>query len=405
MRPLRILWVKVGGLWPPTTGGRLRSLHMIAELSQRHRVDLLTTQRLADEAASLRARLPACERIDALPYTLPKQGTAPFALAVARSWASPYPADLWRWRIPAVRARIRERIKEGVDLCVADFLVAMPNLPNRTSTPVVLFEHNVEYMIWKRLHEVEKRPWRRALLALEWRKMRRYEAKACARAGLTVAVSEADRGLLAANASGADIRAIGTGVDTAYFHPNDGVEAPATLVFTGSMDWYPNEDAIMYFIGAILPELRREVPGLSLAVVGRDPTDRLRAACGAAGVHVTGTVADIRPYVAEAAVYIVPLRIGGGTRLKIFEALAMGKAVVSTRVGAEGLPIVSGQHFLRADSPADFAQAVVTLLKDPDRRHALGMAGRRLVEERYSWAQVTRQFENHCEEVVARHAR
>jgi len=109
--------------------------------------------------------------------------------------------------------------------------------------------------------------------------------------------------------------------------------------------------------------------------------------------------------VAEAAVYVVPLRIGGGTRLKIFEALAMGKAVVSTRVGAEGLPIVSGQHFLRADSPADFAQAVVTLLKDPDRRHALGMAGRRLVEERYSWAQVTRQFENHCEEVVARHAR
>ena len=405
MRPLRILWVKVGGLWPPTTGGRLRSLHMIAELSQRHRVDLLTTQRLADEAASLRARLPACERIDALPYTLPKQGTARFALAVARSWASPYPADLWRWRIPAVRARIRERIKEGVDLCVADFLVAMPNLPTRTSTPVVLFEHNVEYMIWKRLHEVEKRPWRRTLLALEWRKMRHYEAKACAQAGLTVAVSEADRALLAANAPGADIRAIGTGVDTAYFHPNGAVEAPATLVFTGSMDWYPNEDAIMYFIDAILPELRREVPGLSLAVVGRDPTDRLRAACAAAGVHVTGTVADIRPYVAEAAVYVVPLRIGGGTRLKIFEALAMGKAVVSTRVGAEGLPIVSGQHFLQADGPADFAQAVVTLLKDPDRRHALGMAGRRLVEERYSWAQVTRQFESHCEEVVARHAR
>jgi glycosyltransferase involved in cell wall biosynthesis len=405
MRPLRILWVKVGGLWPPNTGGRLRSLHMIAELSQRHQVRLLTTQRLADEPASLRARLPACERIDAIPYTLPKQGTARFALAVARSWASPYPADLWRWRIPAVRARIREWIKEGVDLCVADFLVAMPNLPTRTSTPVVLFEHNVEYMIWKRLHEVEKRPWRRALLALEWRKMRHYEAQACARAGLTVAVSDADRALLAANAPGADIRAIGTGVDTAYFHPNGAVEAPATLVFTGSMDWYPNEDAVLYFIATMLPELRREVPGLSLAVVGRDPSDRLRAACAAVGVHVTGTVADVRPYVAEAAVYIVPLRIGGGTRLKIFEALAMGKAVVSTQVGAEGLPIVSGQHFLQADSPADFAQAVVTLLKDPDRRHALGMAGRRLVEERYSWAEVTRQFENHCEEVVARHAR
>jgi glycosyltransferase involved in cell wall biosynthesis len=292
-----------------------------------------------------------------------------------------------------------------VDLCVADFLAAMPNLPIRTSTSIVLFEHNVEYMIWKRLHEVESRPWRRALLGLEWRKMRRYEAKACARAGLAVAVSEADRALLAVNAPGADIRALGTGVDTAYFHPNGAVEAPATMVFTGSMDWYPNEDAILYLIAAILPELRRKVPGLSLTVVGRDPSDRLRAACAAAGVHVTGTVPDVRPYVAEAAVYVVPLRIGGGTRLKIFEALAMGKAVVSTRIGAEGLPIVSSRHFLQADSPADFAQAVVTLFEDPGRRHALGMAGRRLVEERYSWTQVTRQFEAHCEEVVARHAR
>ena len=405
MRPLRILWVKVGGLWPPNTGGRLRTLHMIAELSQRHRVSVITTRHPADESSGLRTRLPACEGIDAVPYTLPKQGTSRFALAVARSWASPYPADLWRWRIPAVRARIRERLAEGVDLCVADFLVAMPNLPSRTTTPVVLFEHNVEYMIWKRLHEVEKRPARRALLGLEWRKMQQYEARACARASLTVAVSEADRALLAANAPGADIRAIGTGVDTTYFHPNGAVEAPASLVFTGSMDWYPNEDAIMYFIAEILPELRREVPGLSLAVVGRDPADRLRAACGAAGVQVTGTVADVRPHVAEAAVYVVPLRIGGGTRLKIFEALAMGKAVVSTRVGAEGLPIVPGEHFLQADSPADFTQAVVTLLKDPDRRRALGRAGRRLVEERYSWTQVTRQFEGHCEEVVARHAR
>jgi len=404
MRPLRILWVKVGGLWPPNTGGRLRTLHMIAELSRRHRVSLLTTRFPADDPASLKAWLPTCERIEAIPYALPKQGSARFALAVAQSWASAYPADLWRWRIAAVRARIREWIEAGVDLCVADFLVAMPNLPIRPSVPVVLFEHNVEYMIWKRLHVVETQPWRRALLALEWRKMRQYEAKACARADLTVAVSEADRALLADNALGADIRAIGTGVDTAYFHPNGAVETPATLVFTGSMDWYPNEDAILYFIAEILPQLRREVPRLSLAVVGRDPSDRLRAACAGVRVHVTGTVADVRPYVAEAAVYIVPLRIGGGTRLKIFEALAMGKAVVSTGVGAEGLPIVPGQHFLQAETPADFAQAVIGLLKDTGRRRSLGAAGRRLVEDGYSWTQVTRQFEGHCEEVVARHA-
>jgi glycosyltransferase involved in cell wall biosynthesis len=405
MRALRILWVKVGGLWPPTTGGRLRSLHMLDELSRRHRVGLVTTHQPGDSPAGLISRLPACERIDSIPYALPKQGTVSFARDVAGSWASRYPADLWRWRIPAVRTRIRERIAEGVDLCVADFLVAMPNLPAAGGVPVVLFEHNVEHMIWKRLYQVEKRPWRRALLAVEWRKMRRYEAEACARAGVTVAVSEADRALLTACAPRADIRAIPTGVDTAYFHPNGAAEVPATLVFTGSMDWYPNEDAILYFLDAILPEIRREVPGVSLAVVGRDPTDRLRAAGTAAGIRVTGTVADVRPYVAEAAVYVVPLRVGGGTRLKIFEALAMGKAVVSTRVGAEGLPIVSDRHFLQADTPGTFAQAVIRLLKDADHRRALGMAGRRLVEERYSWSQVTGEFEVHCQELVSRHAR
>jgi glycosyltransferase involved in cell wall biosynthesis len=405
MRPLRILWVKVGGLWPPTTGGRLRSLHMLDQLSRCHRVGLVTTHPPGGDPAGLVSRLPACGRIDSIPYALPKQRSLRFAGHVAGSWASRYPVDLWRWRIPAVRARIRERIAEGVDLCVADFLVAMPNLPAVDGAPTVLFEHNVEHMIWKRLYQVEKRRWRRALLAVEWRKMRRYEADACARAGLTVAVSEADRALLTACAPGADIRAIPTGVDTSYFHPNGAAETPATLVFTGSMDWYPNEDAILYFLEAILPQVRREVPGVALAVVGRDPTDRLRAAGAAAGIRVTGPVSDVRPYVAEAAVYVVPLRVGGGTRLKIFEALAMGKAVVSTRVGAEGLPIVPDRHFVQADSPAAFAQAVISLLKDPDRRRALGLAGRRLVEERYSWRQVTREFESHCQELVSRHAR
>ncbi|HKW94463.1 MAG TPA: glycosyltransferase family 4 protein [Methylomirabilota bacterium] len=405
MKPLRILWVKVGGLWPPTTGGRLRSLHMVDELSRRHRVGLVTTHPPGDDPTGLVSRLPGCERIDSIPYALPKQDTVRFARDVAGSWASRYPADLWRWRVPAVRARIRQRLAEGVDLFVADFLVAMPNLPAVSGVPVVLFEHNVEHMIWKRLYQVEKRPWRRALLAVEWRKMRRYEAEACARAGLTVAVSEADRAMLSACAPGADIRAVPTGVDTAYFHPNGATETPATLVFTGSMDWYPNEDAVLYFLDAIFPEVRREVPGVSLAVVGRDPSDRVRAAGAAAGIRVTGTVQDVRPYVAEAAVYVVPLRVGGGTRLKIFEALAMGKAVVSTRIGAEGLPIVADRHFLQADTPAAFAQAVIGLLKDADRRRALGLAGRRLVEDRYSWGQVTREFEGHCQELISRHAR
>jgi sugar transferase (PEP-CTERM/EpsH1 system associated) len=402
---MRILWVKPGGLWPLNTGGRLRSFHLIAELSRRHDVTLLTTHGALDDPRGLASHLPSCKRVDSVPYTLPKRGSARFALTVARSWLSPYPADLWRWRSRELRSRIQRTLAEGPDLCVADFLVAMPNLPRAGVAPVLLFEHNVEHMIWKRLEEVEANPARRMLLSLEHRKMRRYEAWACAHAQLTVAVSEADRSMLAAHAPTAKIRAIPTGVDTSYFTPNGQSEAPSTLVFTGSMDWYPNEDAVLHFIDSILPAIRHRIPSVSLAVVGRNPTERVKAAGAAAGVRVTGTVSDVRPYMAEATVYVVPLRIGGGTRLKIFEALAMGKAVVATTVGAEGLPVVSGEHFVQADTPAAFAEAVVKLLQEPTQRKALGAAGRRLVEERFSWAQVAREFERHCKELVSTHAR
>jgi len=402
---MRILWVKVGGLWPLDTGGRLRSFHTLAELTRRHRVTLVTTHGPRDEPAGLKARLAGCERIVSLPYAVPKQGTARFARALLRSWLSPLPVDLWKWRIPALREEVSRLMTAAqFDLCVADFLLATPSVPLNGPVPTVLFAHNVEHMIWKRLSHAEPRLWRRALLEVEWRKMRRYETEACTRARLTVAVSEADRALLAAHAPRARVCAIPTGVDTAYFTPNGSQETPGALVFTGSLDWFPNEDCIVHFGEVVFPRIREAVPDVSLTVVGRNPGPRVQRLAAIPGVRVTGTVQDVRPYVAAATLCVVPLRVGGGTRLKIFEALAMGKAVVSTTVGAEGLPLVPGRHFVQADEPAEFANAVVALLRDPARRKALGSAGRRLVEERYSWSQVVREFEARCEEVVA-HAR
>jgi glycosyltransferase involved in cell wall biosynthesis len=165
------------------------------------------------------------------------------------------------------------------------------------------------------------------------------------------------------------------------------------LVFTGSMDWLPNEDAMLFFCRETLPLIRRDEPDVTLSIVGRAPTPAVAALARQPGVIVTGRVEDVRPYVRDAAVYVVPLRIGGGTRLKIFEAMAMGKAVVSTSVGAEGLPVAHGEHVWLADDPQAFARAVVDVLRDVKRRRHLEQAARSLVVQRYDWSAVAGALE------------
>ena len=402
---MHILWVKMGGLWPSTTGGRVRSLQIVSDLARRHQVTVVTTHGPGDDPDGLARELSHCHQVISIPYVPPKRGSAAFPGAVARSWLSSYPVDLWKWRVPEVRRQVRTLVDSGVvDLCVSDFLFAAANVPLGGPVPVILFEHNVEYLIWQRLCGLESSPWKRALFELEWRKVRAREADACRLADLTIAVSEDDRRRLEAVARGIRATSIPTGVDTTYFAPNDYTERPDRLVFSGSMDWHPNEDAVLHFADAILPRIRAEIPGVTLTVVGRNPTARLREIALRAEIIVTGTVEDVRPSIAEAAVYVVPLRAGGGTRLKIFEALAMAKPVVSTTVGAEGLGLEPGRHFVAADGPRDFADAVVGLLRDSQRRTALGQAGRALVEANYSWPTIAREFEERCGEVVALHA-
>ena len=395
MRELNILWVKVGGLWPVDRGGRRRSFEIIRALAENHRVTVVTTHADDDDPEGLREALPRCETVS-VPWRIAKRGTVAFAMSLFRSWPTELPVDLWRCRVPEMAREVSRRAATA-DVCVSDFLAAAPNVPLGGKLPVVLFAHNVEHDIWRRLAEVEKVFWRRALLDLEQRKMKNYEHGVVGRVRRTIAVSDKDREALA-EVSGADVRSIATGVDLSYFHPVDTPVSEGSLVFVGAMDWYPNEDAVIYFVEEILPRIRQKLPDATLTVVGRNPG--LRLAGLGPGVRVTGTVEDVRPFLAEGAVAVVPLRIGGGTRLKIFEALAMGKAVVSTTVGAEGLPLQPDHHFACADDPQAFADAAVALLGDARRRQELGTAGRRLVEGRYGWPSVAKDFETALEEVI-----
>jgi len=198
---------------------------------------------------------------------------------------------------------------------------------------------------------------------------------------------------------------VNTGVDTTYFAPQPAPpDAPPQLVFTGSMDWIPNEDAMTFFCQDILPLIRAQRPDVQLSIVGRAPTPAVQRLADIPGVRVTGRVDDVRDYVGNAAVYIVPIRIGGGTRLKIYEAMGMAKAVVSTTIGAEGLPVTDGSDLLLADTAEHFASAVLQLLSDPARRVQLERAARELVVTRYDWSAVAGQLEDALVKAAARPA-
>ncbi|HET9469189.1 MAG TPA: glycosyltransferase, partial [Vicinamibacterales bacterium] len=251
----------------------------MSALSRHHRVTLVTTHGPGDDPEGLARQLPDCQQVVSIPYDVPKRGSSAFPLTVARSWFSSYPVDLWKWRIDEVRDRVSEIIKKDhIDVVVSDFLFAAANVPLGGNVPVVLFEHNVEYLIWQRLSALERNPIKKVLFEIEWRKLRAKEAEICGEADLTIAVSEEDRQRLAQMAPWATTGSIPTGVDTNYFAPAGRPEIPGRLVFSGSMDWHPNEDAVIYFGEQILPSIRARVPGVSFAIVGRNPTARLQEA-------------------------------------------------------------------------------------------------------------------------------
>ena len=294
--------------------------------------------------------------------------------------------------------------EETYDVILCDFMIAAGVIPWDWPTHKVLFTHNVEATIWRRHYEVATNPVWKAASWWEWQRMEAAERKYLHLADKVLTVSETDRDAFASFVDADKLAVIPTGVDVNYFQPLPTEEKANSLVFTGSMDWLPNEDAILYFVDAILPLIKRECSDVSLEVVGRNPSLKLLALTKREqSVRLTGWVDDIRPFVARAAVCIVPLRIGGGTRLKIFEAMAMSKAVVSTSVGAEGLPVQSGENILVTETPRDFAQAVLSLLRDPNQRQRLGASARALVQEHYSWRKVAETFADVLAACVSSH--
>ncbi len=403
---MRILWLKSDLLLPLDKGGKLRTWHLMRQLARRHRIDYLCFAEPGTPRAHIDGMHEVAERVVTVPRNDPAKGTVAFAVDAGRHLASRHPYAVGKYRSDEYRQRLLDLLAAtSYDVLVCDFLPPVINLPGELPCPTVLFTHNVEAEIWRRHAETASSRPARLLLEMQHRRMRRFERDALARFDRVLAVSDADRetfGRLYPGAVRHPVVVVPTGVDATFFAPEGEASPPGSraLVFTGSMDWLPNEDAMVFFCREILPLIRAEEPSVTLSIVGRAPTPTVRRLAGDAGVLVTGSVDDVRPYVREAAVYVVPLRIGGGTRLKIFEAMGMAKAVVSTAVGAEGLPVTHGEHLLLAEEPRAFARAVVRLLRDLGRRRSIEQAARALVVERYDWSAVATYLENALSETA-----
>jgi polysaccharide biosynthesis protein PslH len=412
---LKVLWAKSELLHPVDKGGKIRTLEMLKELKRAHYVTYVCLGHPADTDETRAQAMEYCHELVTVPWSEPPRFSAGFYMDLAKNLVSGLPYVIEKYRSKAMYDYIAKHDAQGTfDVIVCDFLTPSGNIPLRPRTPTVLFEHNVESILWERTYKNERQWAKRAYFQKQYKKMHTYEADLCHRYDAVAAVSENDARDIERMFNVPKVFSIPTGVDVSFFAPREAVDStrpyahmprkPRNLVFTGSMDWMPNEDAMLYFADQILPKIAARFADVNVTVVGRNPTPKLQAlARSNSRIELTGRVDDVRPYIERSDVYIVPIRVGGGTRIKIYEAMGMAKAVVSTSIGAEGLPVVDGKEIVLADEAQTFADQVTRLLEQVEARAAIESAARRAVVERFGWAQATNALVDAMQFAIAKH--
>ena len=388
---MKILWAKTDFLHPTNRGGQIRTLEMLKQLHRHHEIHYVSFHDESNREGLERSREYSTHaypvRFEVVPKNSPR-----FAVQLLKGLVSPIPVAGMRYRSEAMRKAISRIVTEqDFDAKICDFLFPAINIEDVSGW--TLFQHNVESVIWERHAQKGRTAAHRAYFALQARRMREWEQDICRSVSQVIAVSEIDEAIFRERFGVERTGWVPTGVDVEYFRSPENSARTNELVFVGSMDWMPNIDGIEWFLSEVFPLIRARKPDCRLAIVGRNPPASL-AQGGDRAVTITGTVPDVRPYLWKSAVSIVPLRIGGGTRLKIFEAMAAGTPVISTSIGAEGLPAVDGDTILIADTAQEFAERCLRLLNDPSERATISSRALRLIRSRFSWEQVGRQFES-----------
>lgn len=399
---MNLLFLALEPPYPPNDGGRIRTFNILKEVARQHKITLVTFADPVRDGERLEPLREFCSEVLAVHRPTPPQRNL---IDKLRDLRARYPVALAEYASIEMQAALKRLADSGrFEVAHVDQIYLAQYADDLAPLPAVLTHHNVEAIgqrraLQSRCDRYSPRWW---AAWLEYRRWRRFELATSRRFDALAVVSPQEAVYFKTHVTDVSIFIVPNGVDTSYFQPMHQPTNETTLLYTGRMDYLPNVDAMLWFCQEILPLIRGKQPQATLTIVGRDPVPEVQALANLPGVIVTGTVTDVRPYFTQAAVYITPLRLGAGTRLKVLEAMAMGIPVVSTRLGCEGLEVSSGEDIVIADEAECFAAEVVRLLGDTTAQTVLSGRARQTVEQRYDWAAIAREQERAYELVISR---
>lgn len=395
---MRILFLSPTLPYPLTDGGRIRVFNLLKQIAQKNDVSLLALETQPTDSDNI----VNMEQLG-IEVHLVQNGSSIPSISLNTIFSALFnrqPITVARYNVPAYRQKFTDLLSSGTFDIVHYEMLHTAHFQKESVLPSVLSLQNVDSAIWQRLQGETGNLFYKCAYWSQQRAFQRYERVLSPKFGAVTCTSEVDAAVFKQYCAEGTVEIIPNGVDVTHFSPDYASETAAHLIYIGSMDWYPNEDAVSFFAEEVLPKIQKNVSDVQFTIVGGNPSERVQRLAAMKGVVVTGRVPEIKPYFAEATVFVVPLRIGSGTRLKILEALAMGKAVVSTTVGAEGLALQDGKEIFIADEPNPFAEAVTRLLTDPKLRMEIGKNGRARVEQDYDWRNIAEKLNNVYEKLL-----
>lgn len=395
---MKILIIDEEFPYPLNSGKRLRTSNLTYELAKSNDVSYLAFGE-KQSASAQHFKSQNIQPIAVTPINNKKSGIS-FYIKLLANLFSPDPYIVTSHYSKEFETTLHTLISDkAFDVLICEWTPYAQYVKNIHNAKSIIVAHNIESDIWKRYYENETNPLKKFYIGLQYKKILTFEKNCFKWVNGATAVSSIDASFIEKLQLPYKPVVIENGVDTDFFQPSDVQIFPNRLVFTGSMDWRPNQDAAEFFAAEILPLLKKSVPDIEAYFVGRNPPSHIVELDKIDGITITGMVDDVRTFIAEAALYIVPLRIGGGSRLKILEAMSMQKPIVSTSVGAEGLEVTDKHDILIADSPKEFCDTILKALADKQLCDTIAQNGNKLVHDKYKWSSIGKKLNQYVSEL------